>query len=167
MAHLIVGLLSAPPASPHGGTACLCKWKIELFWHTVCCSGCKRTPPQSAKRSTFNHKMGKTNGLFVRARWGWGSIQVHFLGRKGPHFGGSAPPQSSLNHNKTLESKENYPWHTKTVQNSLSFMPEVNEYYINRVVIWCCTPFEDFRKLSEYNFFSFCEKIYQFHFQAS
>ena len=25
----------------------------------------------------------------------------------------------------TLESKENNPWHTKTVQNSLSFMPEV------------------------------------------
>ena len=25
----------------------------------------------------------------------------------------------------TLESKENYPQHTKTVQNSLGFMPEV------------------------------------------
>ena len=31
----------------------------------------------------------------------------------------------SLNHNMTLESKENYPQHTKTVQNSLDFMPEV------------------------------------------
>ena len=30
-----------------------------------------------------------------------------------------------LNHNMTLESKENYPRHTKTVQNSLGFMPEV------------------------------------------
>ena len=26
---------------------------------------------------------------------------------------------SSLNYNMTLESKENYPWHTKTVQNLL------------------------------------------------
>ena len=31
----------------------------------------------------------------------------------------------SLNHNMTLESKENYPRHTKIVQNSLGFMPEV------------------------------------------
>ena len=31
----------------------------------------------------------------------------------------------SLNHNMTLESKENYPRHTKTVQNSLGLMPEV------------------------------------------
>ena len=30
-----------------------------------------------------------------------------------------------LNHNMTLESKENYPRYTKTVQNSLGFMPEV------------------------------------------
>ena len=29
----------------------------------------------------------------------------------------------SLNHNMTLESKENYPRHTKIVQNSLGFMP--------------------------------------------
>ena len=31
----------------------------------------------------------------------------------------------SLNHNMTLESKESYPRHTKIVQNSLGFMPEV------------------------------------------
>ena len=31
----------------------------------------------------------------------------------------------SLNHNMTLESKGNYPRHTKTVQNSPAFMPEV------------------------------------------
>ena len=31
----------------------------------------------------------------------------------------------SLNHNMTPESKENYPRHTKIVQNSLGFMPEV------------------------------------------
>ena len=31
----------------------------------------------------------------------------------------------SLNHNMTLESKENYPRHTKIVPNSLGFMPEV------------------------------------------
>ena len=30
-----------------------------------------------------------------------------------------------LNHHMTLESKENYPRHTKTVQNSLGFMSEV------------------------------------------
>ena len=28
----------------------------------------------------------------------------------------------SLNHNMTLESKENYPRHTKIIQNSLGFM---------------------------------------------
>ena len=32
---------------------------------------------------------------------------------------------SSLNYNMTLESKENYPRHPKTVQNLLGFMPEV------------------------------------------
>ena len=32
---------------------------------------------------------------------------------------------SSLNHNMTLERKENYPQHTKTVQNSLGFVKEV------------------------------------------
>ena len=31
----------------------------------------------------------------------------------------------SLNHNMTPESEENYPRHTKTVQNSLGFMSEV------------------------------------------
>ena len=34
-----------------------------------------------------------------------------------------------LNHNMTLESKENYPRHTKTVQNSLGFMPEVKPFH--------------------------------------
>ena len=39
---------------------------------------------------------------------------------------------SSFNHNMTLESKENYPRHTKTVQNSLGFLPEIKAY-INHV----------------------------------
>ena len=30
----------------------------------------------------------------------------------------------SLNHNTTLESKDNYPWYTQKVQISLGFMPE-------------------------------------------
>ena len=71
---------------------------------------------------------------------------------------------SSLNHNTTLESKENYPRHTKTVQNLLGFMPEVKALH-NRVVIWCCALFEGSQKLPEYNFFSFCETFNQF--QAS
>ena len=44
-----------------------------------------------------------------------------------------------LNHNKTLESKENYPRHTKTLQNSLSFMPEVKPLHKPRGDLVLCT----------------------------
>ena len=47
----------------------------------------------------------------------------------------------SLNHNMTLESKENYPRHTKTVQNSLGFMPEVKPLHKPRGdLVLCATP---------------------------
>ena len=44
----------------------------------------------------------------------------------------------SLNHNMTLESKENYPWHTKIVQNSLGFMPEVKPLHKPRGDLVLC-----------------------------
>ena len=44
----------------------------------------------------------------------------------------------SLNHNMTLESKENYPRHTKTVQNSLGFMPEVKPLHKPRGDLVLC-----------------------------
>ena len=43
-----------------------------------------------------------------------------------------------LNHNMTLESKENYPRHTKTVQKSLSFMPEVKPLHKPRGDLVLC-----------------------------
>ena len=43
-----------------------------------------------------------------------------------------------LNHNMTLESKENYPRHTKTVQNSLGFMPEVKPLHKPRGDLVLC-----------------------------
>ena len=39
----------------------------------------------------------------------------------------------------TLESKENYPRHTKTVQNSLGFMPEVEALHKPRGGLVLCT----------------------------
>ena len=45
----------------------------------------------------------------------------------------------SLNHNMTQESKENYPRHTKTVQNSLGFMPEVKPLHKPRGDLVLCT----------------------------
>ena len=45
----------------------------------------------------------------------------------------------SLNHNMTLESKENYSRHTKTVQNSLGFMPEVKPLHKPRGDLVLCT----------------------------
>ena len=49
-------------------------------------------PLKSAKRSTFSHKMGKKWGICKRVKGG--EVQkVNFLGPKGPHFGGSAPPK--------------------------------------------------------------------------
>ena len=45
---------------------------------------------------------------------------------------------SSLNHNMTLESKENYPRHPKTVQNSLGFMPEVKPLHKPRGDLVLC-----------------------------
>ena len=44
----------------------------------------------------------------------------------------------SLNHNITLESKENYPRHTKTVQISLGFMPEVKPLHKPRGDLVLC-----------------------------
>ena len=44
----------------------------------------------------------------------------------------------SLNHNMTLESKENYPRHTKIVQNSLCFMPEVKPLHKPRGDLVLC-----------------------------
>ena len=44
----------------------------------------------------------------------------------------------SLNHNMTLESKENYPRHTKIVQNSLGFMPEVKPFHKPRGDLVLC-----------------------------
>ena len=44
----------------------------------------------------------------------------------------------SLNHNMTLESKENYPRHTKIVQNSLGFMPEVKPLHKPRGDLVSC-----------------------------
>ena len=44
----------------------------------------------------------------------------------------------SLNHNVILESKENYPRHTKTVQNSLGFMPEVKPLHKPRGDLVLC-----------------------------
>ena len=38
----------------------------------------------------------------------------------------------------TLESKENYPWHTKIVQNSLGFMPEVKPLHKPRGDLVLC-----------------------------
>ena len=38
----------------------------------------------------------------------------------------------------TLESKENYPRHTKTVQNSLGFMPEVKPLHKARGDLVLC-----------------------------
>ena len=46
----------------------------------------------------------------------------------------------SLNHNMTLESKENYPRHTKIVQNSLGFMPEVKPLHKPRGDLVLCAP---------------------------
>ena len=43
-----------------------------------------------------------------------------------------------LNHNVTLESKENYPRHTKIVQNSLGFMPEVKPLHKPRGDLVLC-----------------------------
>ena len=45
---------------------------------------------------------------------------------------------SSLNYNTTLESKENYPQHTKTVQNLLGFMPEVKALHKPRGDLVLC-----------------------------
>ena len=44
----------------------------------------------------------------------------------------------SLDHNMTLESKENYPQHTKIVQNSLGFMPEVKPLHKPRGDLVLC-----------------------------
>ena len=44
----------------------------------------------------------------------------------------------SLNHNMTLESKETYPRHTKIVQNSLGFMPEVKPLHKPRGDLVLC-----------------------------
>ena len=71
-----------------------------------------------------------------------------------------------LNHNVTLESKENYPRHTKIVQNSLGFMPEVKPLHKPRGdLVLCALQFEGSWKLSQYHFSSFSEKFNQF--QAS
>ena len=43
-----------------------------------------------------------------------------------------------LNHNMTLENKENYPRHTKIVQNSLGFMPEVKPLHKPRGDLVLC-----------------------------
>ena len=44
----------------------------------------------------------------------------------------------SLNHNMALESKENYPRHTKIVQNSLGFMPDVKRSHKPRGYLVLC-----------------------------
>ena len=44
----------------------------------------------------------------------------------------------SLNHNMTLESKENYLRHTKIVQNSPGFMPEVKPLHKPRGDLVLC-----------------------------
>ena len=56
------------------------------------CGGCDAPPPKSAKRSTFSHKMGQKWGFCRRVR-GVRFKKVHFLGPKGPLFGGPAPPK--------------------------------------------------------------------------
>ena len=45
---------------------------------------------------------------------------------------------SSLNQHMTLESKENYPRHPKTVQNSLGFIPEVKPLHKPRGDLMLC-----------------------------
>ena len=56
--------------------------------------GCD-TPPKSAKRSTFSHKIGQ-NGGQEGMRVKMGEVQkVHFWGPKGPLFLGPAPPNQS------------------------------------------------------------------------
>ena len=47
--------------------------------------------PKSPKRSTFSHKMGQ-KWVFCRRVKGDEVQKVHFLGPKGPLFGGTAPP---------------------------------------------------------------------------
>ena len=51
---------------------------------------------KSGKRSTFSHKVGQ-KWVFVGGLWGRGGggevQEVHFLGPKGPLFGGPAPPK--------------------------------------------------------------------------
>ena len=70
----------------------------------------------------------------------------------------------SLNHNMTLESKENYPRHTKIVQNSLGFMPEVKPLHKPRGDLVLCALWR-LLKVVRITFSSFCEKFNQF--QAS
>ena len=53
----------------------------------------------------------------------------------------------SLNHNMTLESKENYPRHTKIVQNSLGFMPEVKPLHKPRGDLVLCALMELAQKI--------------------
>ena len=38
----------------------------------------------------------------------------------------------------TLESKENYPWYTQKLQNSLGFMPEVKQLHKPRGELVLC-----------------------------
>ena len=59
-------------------------------------------PPKSAKRSTFSHQMGKKWGVCKRVKGG--EVQkVHFLGPKGPHFGGFCTPKIDPGYGPEIE----------------------------------------------------------------
>ena len=70
---------------------------FDLFWNMVSrpvargCGGCDAPPPQSAKRSTFSHKVGQKWGFCRRVRGG--EVQKSPLfGSKRSTFGGSRTP---------------------------------------------------------------------------
>ena len=88
--------------------------------------------PFSGLKTCFRHFPTPGDYLFVKMK-NWNCFDIQCV---------VEASSFSLNHNMTLESKENYPRHTKIVQNSLGFMPEVKPLYINRVVIWCCAPLQ-------------------------
>ena len=69
----------------------LVNWKWPLDQARRGAEGAMHPPPQSGKRSTFGHKVGKKWGFLGELR-GWGSKSPLF-GAKRSTFGCSAPPQ--------------------------------------------------------------------------
>ena len=58
-----------------------------------------------------------------------------------------------------LESKENYPWHTKIVQNSLGFMPEVKPLHKPRGDLVLCALVIPLRQVA-------LAQLYKYHHQS-